>query len=127
MTPAQDVPKQLIWATRGRSWGFRFLLDGGFADPLPEYESAFVGVGEEPAGWSRAEGKVALRFPDPVGRADTAGRVIPHEFVIFGEFAEGICSVEDGLRKVWPIVEFAYGQVWDAKTPPSAADLRFTG
>ena len=24
----------LIWATRGRTWGFRFLLNGGFADPL---------------------------------------------------------------------------------------------
>ena len=23
----------LIWATRGRTWGFRFLRDGGFEEP----------------------------------------------------------------------------------------------
>ena len=31
----------LIWATRGRTWGFRFLRDGGFPDPLPVYDLAF--------------------------------------------------------------------------------------
>ena len=39
---------KLIWATRGRTWGFRFLRDGGFEDPLPVYDEAFSEVGDEP-------------------------------------------------------------------------------
>ena len=34
----------LIWATRGRTWGFRFLRDGGLEDPLDTYEEAFAGI-----------------------------------------------------------------------------------
>src|SRR3954468_14311180 len=94
----------LIWATRGRTWGFRFLSVGGFLDPLPEYDKAFSGVGDEPEVCRRVGEKVALRFPDPLGRKDAAGRVIPHEFVAFRPLADGIDSVEDGLREIWPRV-----------------------
>lgn len=125
MSPHQDPPEGLIWATRGRSWGFRFLLNGGLSDPLPDYELIFANLKDEPATWHRAAGKVALRFPDPLGRRDAAGRVIPHEFVVFGDQAEGINSVEDGLRHLWPLVAEAYARVWDTKDPPSAADLQF--
>ena len=72
----------LIWVTRGRTWGFRFLRDGGFKDPLPVYEEAFSGVEDEPEVWNRVGEKVALRFPDPLERKDLAGRVIPHDFEI---------------------------------------------
>ena len=34
-------PDSVIWATRGRTWGFRFLLDAGLSDPLADYERAF--------------------------------------------------------------------------------------
>jgi hypothetical protein len=54
---------QLIWATRGRSWGFRFLLDGGLADPLGAYEAAFSGLNDDPELWRRSVGRVPLRFP----------------------------------------------------------------
>lgn len=118
--------ESLIWATRGRSWGFRFLLGGGQPDPLPEYERCFAGLEDEPAVWRRTAGKVALRFPDPLGRKDAAGRVIPHEFVVFGALGDGIESVDDGLRRIWPLVAEAYARVWDAEGPPSAADLGFT-
>ncbi len=120
---APEASSSLIWATCGRSWGFRFLLNGGLTDPLPAYDRVFAGLEDEPAAWRRATGKVALRFPDPLGRKDAAGRVIPHEFVVSGDLADRIESVEDGRQLVWPRVEAAYARVWDAERPPSAADL----
>ena len=42
---------------------------------------------------------VALRFPDPAGRRDASGRTIPHDFVLFGDWAEGIESVDEGRRR----------------------------
>jgi hypothetical protein len=126
VSPDRDLPEQLIWVTRGRSWGFRFLLNGGLADPLPEYERIFAGLEDEPAACRRVRGKVALRFPDPEGRRDASGRVIPHEFVVVGGLAEAIESGEDGLQQVWPLVAQAYARVWDAERAPSLADLCLT-
>jgi hypothetical protein len=123
---AQEASSRLIWATCGRSWGFRFLLTGELTDPLPVYDRVFADLEDEPAAWRRAAGKVALRFPDPLGRKDAAGRVIPHEFVVSGDLADRIESVEDGRQLVWPRVEAAYARVWDAERPPSAADLGLT-
>src|SRR4051812_4548076 len=99
---------RLIWATRGRSWGFRFLLTGGLSDPLADYERAFAGLEGEPATWRRTNAGVALRISDPEGRKDAAGREIPHEFVVFGGLADRVESVEDGLEQVWPLVAAAY-------------------
>lgn len=123
MHPVRDLPERLIWATRGRAWGFRFLLGGGLSDPLQAYERSFADLEDEPAAWHRMAGTVALRFPDPLGRRDASGRVIPHEFVVFGKLADEIESVEDGLEQVWPLVAAAYAGVWDAKRPPSVSDL----
>jgi len=124
--PGENLSVRLIWATRGRFWGFRFLLEGGLPDPLLAYERSFAGHDDTPATWSRVAGTVALRFPDPLGRRDASGRVIPHEFVVFGDLADEIESVEDGLTHIWPLVAEAYARVWDAERPPSAADLRLT-
>lgn len=63
---------RFIWATRGRDWGFTFLRDGGLTDPLPTYEAAFAGTNPT---------LTTLRFNDPEGRTDRAGRVIEHDFV----------------------------------------------
>lgn len=125
MNSDQDLSKTLIWATRGRSWGFRFLTDGGLPDPLLDYERIFANLVGERTAWRRTSGKVALRFPDPLGRRDAAGRVIPHEFVVYGDLASQIGSVDDGLQRVWPRVAEAYARVWDAEAPPSATDLGF--
>ena len=119
-------PTRLIWATRGRSWGFRFLLDADLADPLSAYEEAFAGMTDAATGYAREGNHVALRFPDPDGRRDTAGRVIPHEFVIFGELATTIQSAEAGLRQVWPIVEDTFARIWMLDTAPQLDDFRFT-
>lgn len=125
MSEDRKPPERLIWATRGRSWGFRFLLNAGFADPLAEYEKAFADLEDEPTAWRRAAGKAALRFPDPEGRRDAAGRLIPHEFVVFGDLAEEIESFEDARQRVWSCVAGAYQRVWAADHPPSVGDLNF--
>jgi hypothetical protein len=122
----QDLPENIIWATRGRSWGFRFLLNGGRSDPLSDYERSFAGVEDDPTAWHRSAVNVVLRFPDPQGRRDTAGRIIPHEFVVFGALADEINSPEAGQQQIWPLVADAYARVWNAETPPSPADLDFT-
>ncbi|MEV0718798.1 hypothetical protein [Asanoa sp. NPDC050611] len=112
----------LIWATRGRVWGFRFLLDGGFSDPLPKYEEAFLGVADEMKVFHRTGELVALRFPDPLGRVDAASRIIPHDFVVLGPLAEPMESVDDGLRLIWrrPEVADEYARIWDLAKPPAA-------
>ncbi|WP_243695144.1 hypothetical protein [Agromyces protaetiae] len=61
-----------------------------------------------------------MRFVDPEGRTDRAGRIIPHDFVLSGELAERVGSVEDGLAEVWPLVADEYARVWDLASPPSA-------
>ena len=111
-----------IWATRGRTWGFRFLRRGGRANPLSEYENVFLEIGDEPQAWRRVADKVGLRFPDPDGRRDVAGRVIPHDFVLFGRWAAEVGSLDDGRKRVWPEVAEEFAIYWDnADPPPSSA------
>lgn len=112
-----DEETRFIWATRGRSWGFRFLRRGGLDDPLAVYEAAFSKTGDQPEAWSRIADGVALRFPDPDGRRDAAGRVIPHDFVLLGSWADGINSLEDGRQLVWQAVADEFESIWD-KTEP---------
>lgn len=106
-----------LWATRGRDWGFRFLRDGGFEDPLPHYEAAFSQMDSELEALRRTGEGVALRFPDPGSRTDSAGRVISHDFVVYGSKALDITSVEDGLQKIWTTVAEEYARIWDASEP----------
>ncbi len=119
MNGTTDGLGDLIWATRGRSWGFRFLLNGGQPDPLQMYERAFLGAGDGPTAWQSIAGTVAVRFPDPGGRRDSAGRLIPHDFVVRGDLAAEIDSVDAGQRVVWPLVADAYAAIWDADGPPT--------
>jgi hypothetical protein len=114
----------LIWATRGHSWGFRFLLDGGFANPLPTYETAFVGSEAENVVCRQVSQQVALRFPDPLSRTDAAGRVIPHDFVLSAWTPSSGISVEAGLREIWPMIADVYAQVWDAERAPSVSEIQ---
>jgi len=113
----------LIWATRGRSWGFRFLLDGGQRDPLELYEYAFSGAERETEVYQVKDGLVAIRFLDPEGRRDSAGRLIPHDIVALSPMAlspvalspvtlppaiERINSAADAVEKIWPQLAEAY-------------------
>lgn len=110
----------LLWATRGRTWGFRFLpVDGAGvgADPLPLYERAFAGHEDDGEGCWRAGGLIAVRLRDPEGRADEAGRVILHEFVLDAEGADAIASTADAARQVWPLLAERYAALWDGPAP----------
>lgn len=110
---ADDPVPRLIWATRGKSWGFRFLRSGGLDDPLHAYEAAFDGVGGSTEALQQTGMTTALRFPDPEGRRDAAGRVIPHEFVLFAPLSGSIDSVESGVGLVWPLVGEEFANIWD--------------
>ncbi len=113
----------LIWATRGRAWGFRFLLDGGYSDPLPTYEKAFAGTEGESRVCRRTSELLALRFPDPESRCDHAGRVIPHDIVLMGADTESITE-EDAVRIVWQHIGPTFAAVWDLPHPPDSRDIR---
>lgn len=106
-----------IWATRGRSWGFRFLLDAGLEDPRTEYLRRFAVVENVMPAYRRDGDVVAARFPDPLGRRDSAGRIIPHEFVVFSPTSNAISSVEDAMRELWPEVEGTFERIWDGPDP----------
>ena len=103
----------IIWATRGRDWGFKFLEDGGIPDPLPAYLQAFDGQETKREFCNVGTSGTALRFEDPLGRQDRSGRTIIHDFLLTDEMAQGVRSVEDGVQVIWPLVEEKYAKVWD--------------
>ena len=116
-SPSAPPPSGFIWATRVRNWGFRFLRRGGLDDPLGTYEEAFTDVADRPEVWHRTGDMVALRFSDPLQRQDAAGRVIPHDFVLFGSWAAGLNSLEEGQKRMWLEVADEFASVWDQEPP----------
>lgn len=117
---AEEGELRFIWATRGRSWGFRFLRTAGEDHPLRVYEAAFEGARDEAEIWHRAGTGVAMRFPDPEGRRDAAGRVIPHDFVLIGDWADKLGSIDEGRRRVWSEVADEFAAVYDEADPPAS-------
>ena len=108
---------KMLWATNGHTWGARFLLDGGFPDPLVEYQRVFSSLGSPDELCQQLPDCTALRFADPLGRQDRAGRVIFHEFVLYGELAQQVATVDDGVRFVWPKVADAFARIWEQPDP----------
>jgi len=84
------------------------------------YEEAFSGAEEVSEVSRRAAGRLALRFPDPLGRQDASGRVIPHDFVVFDSVPDDLDSVADGIRLIWPLVADEFDRVWALPEPPRA-------
>ncbi|MDT0209001.1 hypothetical protein [Curtobacterium sp. BRD11] len=103
----------LIWATRGRTWGFRFLRTGGLAKPLEVYEEAFVDSDGAPFVFASRPETLAVRFPDPEQRKDRAGRVIPHEFVVLAPDHLRFPDGESARAELWHEVEEEYASIWD--------------
>lgn len=123
MTTHFDGPPRLIWATRGVNWGFRFLIGAGLDDPLAEYERAFGGDADSAKAFYRSASSVAVRFPDPLQRRDSSGRIIPHELVALGHGFDLVDSLETGIRELWPRVSGIYAQIWDSDDPPSRQEI----
>jgi hypothetical protein len=113
----------LIWATRGRTWGHRFLLDGGHTDPLPIYDEVFSHVADKRELCAEVGGRVALRLADPQGRKDLAGRIIVHEFVVFLPLATKVTTIDEGLQHIWnrPDIGDRYSEIWNVPDPGAAA------
>lgn len=103
-----------LWATRGRDWGFRFLIRPSHGvDPLTLYERVFT---DRPQGAmiSHLDSMTSVRLLDPEGRLDRSGRRILHEFVADGVLARRIDSVSDAERELWPLVARRYDSLWGA-------------
>lgn len=107
-------PGSFIWATRGRRWGFRFLRDGGYDDPLPVYEAAFAGLTDRREVCQKVDGALVVRFPDPEGRQDQSRRIISHDFVIRRTDSGRLPAVEDAAGMAWATVSEDYARLWDA-------------
>lgn len=123
MSSEPSPPRRIIWATRGRNWGFRFLLDAGLDDPLATYDRMFAGLTNSANAFYRDSAVVAVRFLDPEGRRDAARRIIPHEFIVFDDLAATVSSVQAGERLIWPLVSATYSRIWDAEEPPSREEI----
>lgn len=108
----------MIWATRGRDWGSRFLENGGYDDPLPVYLEAFSEFENSRSVFHKANGKVALRFEDPEGRQDSARRPIMHDFVLEGISDGASLDLETTRDFIWPFVAEEFARVWDQPEPP---------
>ena len=107
-----------IWATRGRTWGFRFLRTGDLPDPFDVYETAFAGTEDAIDAFYKRGATLAVRFADPEGRRDRAGRVIPHEFVILAPEAARFDTAEEARAALWDAVAEQYATLWDKRTAP---------
>lgn len=110
---------KFAWATRGKHWGFRFLAAGGLKDPRPTYLRLFADHDGQPTVLQRTGQYLAIRFPDPEGRTDAAGRVIPHEFIVLPPVPHTIATVQDAIAALWPLVADTYRELWDTPTPPA--------
>lgn len=113
-----------LWSTRGKTWGFRFLHTAGLANPLAVYEDAFAGTEGMPETFTRRGQTLAVRFPDPDGRTDRAGRVIPHEFVVLDPDHTVFQDANAARQALWDAVREPYAAVWDQTSPPASEPLR---
>lgn len=109
----------LIWTTRGRTWGHRFLRSGGSHDPLVDRDRAFQGNEDQTEVCHHRGETLALRFKDPEGRHDEAGRPIVHEIVAKGRDVKNVRSLQEGIAAYWPQLADEYAQVWNSELPPS--------
>lgn len=108
----------LMWATRGRTWGFRFLLRDQKRDPLTMYEEFFPPTVLHAPPVRKVGDKVAAHLPDPEGRCDRSGRIIMHDFVLDGDDAVQVATLDDFERIIWPRVAEEYDEIWDQPNPP---------
>lgn len=68
----------------------------------------------------------SLRFPDPDGRTDRAGRVIPHEFVVLAPDHANLQDADAARRTLWDAVGRGQGTVRGGQESAVAAVSRRT-
>lgn len=122
-----EEPTSPILATTGKHIGNGFLMKGGLADPLHEYDKAgfsngLVGVGEHRI----YGGKVAVSFHDPKGRKDQAGRPIVHEVIIPRHHSTGVNSYESAREKAWALIKNTYDPFYEISTNPNPKQTRIS-
>ncbi|WP_228545877.1 hypothetical protein [Microcella flavibacter] len=88
------------------------------------YEAAFAGIEASPVAFRRSGGTIAVRFPDPEGRTDRAGRLIPHDFVILDSKTSDIRDLQDARALLWPAVSGQYEAIWDKPAGPAPDALQ---
>lgn len=108
----------ILWATRGHTWAFSFLRNDFDVEPLLAYDAGFEGFPEDSEGCFGRSNLLALRFFDPEGRSDFSGRSIVHEFVVAGDDIADINTLDEGRRRIWPVVADEYAKIWNSPEPP---------
>jgi hypothetical protein len=110
-------PTGIIFNSRGKNLGHRFLMDGGIG-----FEGGFSQMVKSGGTESNIDDftrfgdnleKVRSSFLDPEGRTDRAGRAIMHDLVIPAGLSKDINSVEDVKKKIWPMVSEAYDKFYE--------------
>ena len=112
-------PKDILWSSRGRDWGFQILRHPTIfeCEWLDVYKEVFGNSKDDEGfylrtqvwiGQSKKVECIGIRFLDPELRCDSAGRVIPHEFIVFGQTSSFLEDNTDWVHWLWPIVSEEY-------------------
>lgn len=106
-------PNDILWSSRGKDWGFRILQHPTTfeCDWLDIHKAVFANSKDDEGFYERTQVRIGLiekkcvgiRFLDPELRCDSAGRVIPHEFIVFGQSSLALEDNTDWVH-LWPIV-----------------------
>jgi hypothetical protein len=115
-------PEHILWSTRGLDWGFSLVLVPKLKcqDWLRVRDAIFGGSSNDGDFFKRdsiglcgsREEYAAVRFLDPKGRKDRAGRVIPHEFVIFGPSSNPFNDGATLKEAAWKQAESCYKEIF---------------
>ena len=110
-------PNDILWSSRGKDWGFRILQHPTIfeCEWLDVYKEVFGNSKDDEGFYERTQVRIGLiekkcvgiRFLDPELRCDSAGRVIPHEFIVFGQSSLALEDNTDWVH-LWPIVSEDY-------------------
>lgn len=114
-------PNDILWSSRGKDWGFRILQHPNFEyEWLDVYKEVFANSKDDERFYKRTQVKIGLtkkeecvgiRFLDPELRCDSAGRIIPHEFIVFGQSSLALKDHTDWVQ-LWPIISEKYAKLY---------------
>ena len=110
-------PNDILWSSRGKDWGFRILQHPTTfeCEWLDVHKEVFGNSKDDEGFYERTQVRIGLiekkcvgiRFLDPELRCDSADRVIPHEFIVFGSSSLALEDNTDWVH-LWQIVSEDY-------------------